>query len=47
MTRDEEKRKKKKKQQETWLEQQVIAILNKSLQAALKQAMDDLFKDWK
>ncbi len=38
---------KKKKQQEDWLTAQIIAIMEKSLKAALDKAMDDLFSDFK
>ena len=44
---DREKRKKKQKKQEDWLTAQINAILEKSLETAMKQVIDDLFKDWK
>ena len=43
---DKEKERKKKKQ-EDWLMAQITAVLEKSLKAAMKQAMDDVFRDWK
>lgn len=43
---DREKDRKKKKQ-EDWLMAQITAIMEKSLKAAMQQAMDDLFRDWK
>ena len=42
-SRDEDRKKKEKKQQD-WLMAQITAILEKSMKAALQQAMDDLFK---
>ena len=41
--RDKDKRKKKKSS----LEAEILAILQKSLKAALDMAMDDIFKEWK
>ena len=41
--RDKDKRKKKK----STLEAEILAILQKSLKAALDMAMDDIFKEWK
>lgn len=43
--RDEDRKKKEKKKQD-WLMAQITAILEKSMKAALQQAMDDLFKDF-
>lgn len=43
---EEEKKKKKKREEEAW-EAEIFRIMEKSLQAALNKAMDDLFKDWK
>ena len=43
---DEEKRKKKKKEQSE-LEAMIFSIMEKSMKAALDQAMNDIFKDWK
>lgn len=37
----------KKKRQENWLEQQIFAIMEKSMKQALDMAIDDLLKDWK
>ena len=45
-SRDEDKKKKEKKQQD-WLMAQITAILEKATKAALQQALDDIFKDWK
>ena len=42
-----ENRKKKEKKKKDWLEAQIMAILEKSLRAALDEAMNDLLKDWK
>ena len=43
----QEDRKKKEKKKKDWLEAQIMAILEKSLRAALDEAMNDLLKDWK
>lgn len=45
MTEAERKRKKKKKQTDLFTE--INKIVEKSLQAAVDQAMDEIFKDWK
>ena len=47
MSKRDEDRKKKEKKQTDWLTAQIMAIMEKSMKAALKAAMDDLFKDWK
>lgn len=47
MSQKEEEKKKKEKKQQDWLMAQITAILEKSMKAALDQALDDLFKDWK
>ena len=47
MSQKEEEKKKKEKKQQDWLMSQITAILEKSMKAALNQALDDLFKDWK
>ena len=47
MSRREEDRKKKEKKQTDWLTAQIMAIMEKSMKAALKAAMDDLLKDFK
>ena len=39
--------KKKKKKKDGWLEAEIMAILQKSLKAAVDQAMNDIFKGWK
>ena len=44
-TRDEDKKKKEKKQKD-WLEAYIISILQKSLEAAMKETLNDLFKDF-
>lgn len=44
-TRDNKEQKKKKR--ESILEQQILAIMQKSLKAAMDQALDELLKDWK
>ena len=44
--KEREAKKKKKKKQEQWLEAEIFRIMEKSAEAALKQAMDELFKDW-
>ena len=46
MSKEDEKKKKKKKQQSI-LEAEIMAIVNKSLGAAVNKAMDDIFKGWK
>ena len=45
--RDAKKDQERKKKQESWLEQQIIAIMEKSMKQALDMAIDDLLKDWK
>lgn len=45
MTAEEKKRKKKK--QSSVLEAELFRIMEKSLKAAMDQALDDIFKDWK
>lgn len=45
--RDTKKDQAKKKKQESWLEQQILAIMEKSMKQALDMAIDDLLKDWK
>lgn len=47
MSQRDEDRKKKEKKQQDWLMAQITAILEKSLKAAMQQALDDIFKDWK
>ena len=44
---EQDKKKKKKKKRQSILEAEIMAIMNKSLKAALDMAFDDLFKDWK
>lgn len=46
MSNDDKKAKQRKKQQSI-LEQQILAIMQKSLKAAMDQALDELLKDWK
>ena len=46
MSKEDEKKKKKKKQ-ESILEAEIMAIVNKSLNAAVNKALDDIFKGWK
>lgn len=43
----QEDRKKKDKKKSSWLEAEIMAILQKSLKTALDEAMDDIFKGWK
>ena len=40
------KRDEDRKKQEDWLMAQITAIMEKSLKAAMQQAMDDIFKDF-
>lgn len=47
MSQRDEDRKKREKKQQDWLMAQITAILEKSLKAAMQQALDDIFKDWK
>ena len=44
---DRENRKKKKKQQESQLEKMIFSIMEKGIEEAMKQALDNIFKDWK
>ena len=39
-------RKKKEKKQKDWLEAYIFSVLQKSMEAALNKAVNDLFKDW-
>lgn len=41
----EERRKKKKK--ESFLEAEIMAVVEKSLKIAVDKALDDIFKGWK
>ena len=45
--RDTKKDQEREKKQESWLEQQILAIMEKSMKQALDMAIDDLLKDWK
>ncbi len=42
---DKEKKKKEKKQKD-WLEAYIISVLQKSMEATLDKAVNNLFKDW-
>ena len=44
MSSQKKARKKKKK---SVLEAEILALMQKSLKAALEMALDDIFKDWK
>ena len=46
MSKRDEDRKKHEKKQQDWLMAQFTAIMEKSLKAAMQQAMDDIFKDF-
>ena len=46
MSREDDRKKREKKQQD-WLLAQITAIMEKATKAALQQALDDNFKDWK
>ena len=41
------KKKEQRKKRESILEQQILAIMQKSLKAAMDQALDELLKEWK
>lgn len=43
----QDKKKEQHKKRESILEQQILAIMQKSLKVAMDQALDELFKDWK
>ena len=45
MTQDERDKKKKKK--ESILEAEIMALIQRSLDVAIKKSMDEIFKDWK
>ena len=45
--KDRENRKKKRKQQEDWFEKYVLSVMEKSLETAMNQAFDEIFKGWK
>ena len=47
MSRNSEQDKKKKKKREKDMESWIFSLMKKSLDAALKATMDDLFKDFK
>ena len=40
-------RKERKKKKKSALEAEILALMQKSLRAALDAALDDIFKDWK
>ena len=42
-----ERDKKKKKKQEDWLEAEIRALMEKSMQTALDKSLKEIFKDWK
>lgn len=42
----QDKKKEQRKKRESILEQQILAIMQKSLKTAMDQALDELFKDW-
>ena len=44
---NDNKKDKKKKKKQSMLEQQIFAILQKSMKTALDMALDDIFKEWK
>lgn len=43
----EKKKDQKKKKKDNWLEAQIMIILQRSLKAALDQALDEIMKEWK
>ena len=45
-TRERENEKEKKKKQQSILEKEIFSIMEKSMEAALDKAVDDLLKDW-
>ncbi len=47
MSKRDEDRKKREKKQQDWLLAQITAMMEKAMKAALREAMDDLFRDWK
>lgn len=42
-----QEKEKKKKRKQSILEGEILRIMEKSIKAAMDQALDDLFKDWK
>lgn len=40
-------KKKKKKKRKSIIEQELFAIINRSLKIAIDAAMDEIFKEWK
>ena len=46
MSKQEDERKKKEKKQQGWLEAYIISVLQKSMEATLDKAVNNLFKDW-
>ena len=45
-TKKEDERKKKEQRQKNWLETYIFQLLQKSIEAAARAALDDLFKGW-
>ena len=45
--RKRDDRRKKKKKNESFLEAEIMAVVEKSLKIAVDKALDDIFKDWK
>ena len=39
--------KKKKKKEQSWFENYIYAVMEKSMKDCLNKALDDIFKDWK
>lgn len=46
MSRQEDREKKKKKEKSI-LEAEILALMQKSLKAAMDAALNDIFKEWK
>lgn len=40
-------KKQKKKKRSDWLQQYIFAIMEKSLKAAMDQALDEIMREWK
>ena len=46
MRNNRDQKKKKEKKQKDSLEAYIVSIMQKSIEAAAKAALDDLFKEW-
>lgn len=47
ISKDPDEDKKKKKKEQSWFENYIYAVMEKSMKDCLNKALDDIFKDWK